>query len=1403
MDKTSAPPVSDDLPIYRTRGRAIGVSFKDVTVEGSSAGQRTVYDLPHILADIVCAPYLLLREKIGNKPRPRRNILQDMTGLVPPGETMLVLGRPGSGCTTLLKTVAKSWDSFAAVKGDIQYAGMSADDIPAALKSEIIYCSEDDQHFPTLPVKYTMDFALKLRHPADSLMPDGAFSEEYTKRLLVSLGIPHTANTIVGDSFTRGVSGGERRRVSLAEVLATNPALACWDNPIRGLDSSSALDFLRLLKRMSVATGMSNVTTLYQASESMYQDCFDRVVVLYDGRLIYSGPASSAKSYFQGLGFYCPERQTTPEFLTSITSPAERQVSPEYNGPLYLDADSLAKAFQRSSHFEQLQIQIQEYTTNYQLNPEPQKEFRESATEIRSKQALKHAIEPASQWGQIVIGTQRYYRLFWGDRNTFFTVLALCIVNALITGSGFYAAPKTASGSFERSGAVFFAAVYFCMTALTEVVKTVNSRAILLKQHNLGLISPAAYAVIQTIADIPCALIQTIMFSICYYFIIGLSLSASQFFIFFLIVFVHFSAISSMFRMLGAWSPSFSIARLFAGCALPISCVYAGYAPPVPSMHRWGSWIRRITPTPFAVEAMLGNEFYNVVLHCTESQLIPSGPGYDDIRYQACPMQGSEQGSALVDGAVYAKGMYGATRSHLWQDFGIILVFWFLYTVIGAVGLTTMTRDSGNATGPVYKRNTTISQGEEATQDQADDIEKQIVDTPPTSRDKKDPNENNISTSDASTIGTGEMKTTETDETPTAENSVSFTFNNLSYWVNAGGEERQLLKNVAGYVKPGQLTALMGASGAGKTTLLDNLSRRKTEGREEGEILLNGQPLGSSFARSCGFCMQQDIHERTATVREALQFSAHLRQPTHVPKSEKMEYVEQVIRLLELENIADALIGETGDGQLNVEERKRVTIAVELAAKPSSLLFLDEPTSGLDSQAAHSIVVFLQKIAAQGVPIVCTIHQPSGVLFELFDHVILLAPGGRTVYFGETGNNASTVADYFARNGAVMKLEDNPAEFIISTVVNKGEGSKDWPEIWNTSPESAALQRKIQAINQSSCHAADHNPAPDSNRQYALGLPAQIVALTKRHWTAVWRDGQYNFSRLSKSIFMELIISFTFFHIKDTANGLQNHMLGVLLSSWVVVAMASDVQAVWHEKWSIFEARERNGIYDWKALLSAIWIVEIPWHICIYTTIFFCIYWTFGFSSTASIAGFVYFMYLLFAMFGLGVTYLTAALFPNDTMSGYAISLLWVTLLMFSGAANPHSALNSFYEPWLWWADPLTYFFEPAVSTVLHDVKVHCAPEDMAIFSPPSGKSCLQYAQDYLQRNPGYLENPHAMENCSYCPYSVGDDFAESLHYYFSVRWRDLGVFIAFCITNIVLTFFIVWVLRVKLRLHK
>lgn len=175
----------------------------------------------------------------------------------------------------------------------------------------------------------------------------------------------------------------------------------------------------------------------------------------------------------------------------------------------------------------------------------------------------------------------------------------------------------------------------------------------------------------------------------------------------------------------------------------------------------------------------------------------------------------------------------------------------------------------------------------------------------------------------------------------------TFTWEGLNYHVPVPGGTKQLLTDVYGYVKPGTLTALMGASGAGKTTCLDVLAQRKNIGVITGDILVDGRPLNSDFARGTAYAEQMDVHEGTATIREAMRFSAYLRQPAEISKEEKDAYVEEMIELLELQDLADAIV----DG-LGVEARKRLTIGVELASKPELLLFLDEPTSGLDAQSA-------------------------------------------------------------------------------------------------------------------------------------------------------------------------------------------------------------------------------------------------------------------------------------------------------------------------------------------------------------------------------------------------------------------------------------------------------------------
>ncbi|GLI74715.1 multidrug resistance protein [Penicillium ochrochloron] len=190
---------------------------------------------------------------------------------------------------------------------------------------------------------------------------------------------------------------------------------------------------------------------------------------------------------------------------------------------------------------------------------------------------------------------------------------------------------------------------------------------------------------------------------------------------------------------------------------------------------------------------------------------------------------------------------------------------------------------------------------------------------------------------------------------------------------------------------------------------------------------------------------------------------AILRQPASVSRKEKVAYVDEVIKLLGMEAYADAVVGVPGEG-LSVEQRKRLTIGAELAAKPQLLLFLDEPTSGLDSQTSWSILNLIDTLTKHGQAILCTIHQPSAMLFQRFDRLLFLAKGGKTIYFGDIGEDSEILSSYFERNRAArLEPGENPAEWMLD-MIGAAPGSLsdvDWPKVWRESAEHAKVKKNL------------------------------------------------------------------------------------------------------------------------------------------------------------------------------------------------------------------------------------------------------------------------------------------------------------------------------------------------------
>jgi len=196
---------------------------------------------------------------------------------------LVVLGPPGSGCTTFLKTISGETHGFVVDESSyMTYQGISAKQMHHDFRGESIYTAEIDIHFPMLTVGDTLTFAARARAPRH--IPGGVSRNQYANHMrdvmMATFGILHTMDTPVGNDFVRGVSGGERKRVTIAEAALSQAPLQCWDNSTRGLDSANAIEFCKTLRMSTDILGATACVSIYQAPQSAYDVGFHPPVLI-------------------------------------------------------------------------------------------------------------------------------------------------------------------------------------------------------------------------------------------------------------------------------------------------------------------------------------------------------------------------------------------------------------------------------------------------------------------------------------------------------------------------------------------------------------------------------------------------------------------------------------------------------------------------------------------------------------------------------------------------------------------------------------------------------------------------------------------------------------------------------------------------------------------------------------------------------------------------------------------------------------------------------------------------------------------------------------------------------------------------------------------------------------------
>lgn len=1374
--------------------RTLGVRFKDLTTWGAVPTDNQVKTFAGALKRTLTGRDLYewwikpcLRRWITDKTS-KHALIRNITGLVRDGEMMLVLGRPGSGCTTFLRTITSNHNSYLGVDGDISYSGgLTPHDIQTSYRGDVAYMPEEDKHLPYLTVRQTLQFAFRCKQ----------VDTREVNRSITSLaqvfGISHVLDTIVGDEHIRGISGGERKRLSCVETLATDAMVLSWDGSTRGLDSAATLDFARSLRILTDVGRKATIVSLYQTSNEVWA-FMDKVMLLAEGRMIFSGPISEAKAYFLGLGYECGEGRTTADFLTSVTNPGERRFRTGCEAKTPKGAIALEKAFKESVHYRRLIQEVDNaerelgvHVTNTTdsrgtAEKEAENSHRTAALGQTGRNTPPHSTYTISFPKQVVVCIERQWLYIRNNVDAMGIRFLNIVSNALIIGFVFWMQPATLDGAFSRGGFILFMSLVVGFIQLAELEPAFHDREIVERHRNFAFVRPSAVAVARAIVDLFTVFLQTVIFVTIAYWMAGMRATVGAFMTFLGFVFLATLALTALYRTYAALSPAYEVALRYCTLTVLVYITLCGYTIAVETIRvdaPWFWWLSYLNPIFYTFGGIMASEFHKLQLNCSGSTVFPSGRNYDDPRYQTCalPSRGFTPSQLSVLGDDYVQSNFGFRYEDVWINLSIILGMTVALVVVGGVASEWFHWGESTAGALVFVKSRTRGRRPISAVQRADHVE-------------------GLASSDEPfEISSGDDAGTQSQHNVVLQKTTgTFSWQGLSYTIpTKNGEVNTLLDEIEGICRPGEMTAFIGVSGAGKTTLLSVLSRRAAKtGTVTGSILVDGLPLPLDFERSIGFCEQNDIHDPAATIREAFTFSALLRQDpsNNFPDEAKIAYVNDVLTALELEELSDALIGS-----LTLEQKKRTTIGVELCARPSLLLLLDEPTSGLDSQGAYNIVRLLRKLANDGISILCTIHQASQQILDQFDHVLALNPGGRVYYYGPVNE----VVEYFEKQGVYAGKEKNVADHVLEMGTFIGTDNEKtnfrWNEIWKNSPERQALLRDISNL---TLLNRLQGAASNGAGEFASSTITQTKLLVFRLSRQFWRTPEYPYSRLFSSFLHPLFIGFTFFQLDNSYTSLQCRAFTAFLVLMIMPEFVNAACFRLSRNAALFRTKEYPArTYSPLAFALANIVAEMP-YVFLNTVVYWLMwYWPIGFPVAAGSSGYVFLMMLIFQLFSTSWGQWIAALSSNYTIAANIIPFFIILVECLNGILRTWEQLPKFWKYGIYLINPITYFIRGTLAGTMNGIPVICRPEETYRFQTPPNTTCGEYASAWFDSGaPGYLANPGATSDCAYCRYKVADEFLATLNVDSERKWIDLGVFAAFTVLNWVLLVLLVSVGR-------
>ncbi|KAL7543865.1 hypothetical protein ACHAXR_013237 [Thalassiosira sp. AJA248-18] len=1292
----------DTTPLTKTMPEAYTLSFENLSVH--VPGRKKKWYSP------IVRPFKYVAEEymgLSVQERDPLYALNNITGLLPSGELCLVLGSDDGSKSTLLRALSGRLSEQDKQVGTIALNGLPMVESYQGWRRICPYVGpSDNDHAPVLTVKETFEFAR--RCTAKDGTSDAAIEQDVV-RLMESLGLDHVADTVVGDENLRGISGGQKRRVTVGEMILDGACkFVCLENITDGLSSTDSVKLIQDLANTCHNDGYSAFISLLQPSDDMVE-LFDKLMILTnDGEMSYFGPVdrSVLREIFLGTDNTDSDKGSIADLV--LEASLDKTGESEYEVKRRYDSSKTSQ----SCHEEIAQLRSRPHKGMGVLDILPEDEY------------------PNSFGYRFKLISARRVKLIFRNAVTF-TRMFIAILFGLVIGSLFASTPNNLGGALAKNGYIFLHCfIVLMLSAAVTLPSCFRERATLFKHRSAEFYDSKSSYIALLLTDAPLSILEACLLAVVSYFWVGLRTGAGNFAYFLGMLIALECAGQALGRLLCALYRKQVTANSMSSVIILVFGTVGGFMPSfmsIPPILRWLSWV---TPVAYAFEGLMLNEFVDLKF---ESDLMGSSGN------QAAPIEIG--GNNWLKGYELPRSSFADPTSIKVFDIFMVFLFALVYDILGFIFIertrswyhhqirrpqATVKKSFGmGSSGTVGDSN--VQETDETTSWPSSLIGKNISYSVPLK--KKSTGINIRKMIRKVTVKLAGKKVTSSvneDEEQAGHNSIV------------------LLDHVDVHFRRGRMTCLMGTSGAGKTTLLDVMAGYKTGGTISGEILIDGRAKDpATWKKISGYAEQQDILNPYLSVLETLRFTANCR----LPKSaNKEEVIQRVIKLMDLDDWSDHIIGREKDGEgLPKHARKRVTIAVELVALPRILFLVrqycvnttyfhmfpnvstsccrvafaymlpnpnpkqDEPTTGLGTTAAASVMnAVRQATDAMGLITVATIHQPSKSIFNAFDDVLLLTKGGRLCYMGESG---SPLLDHFGTLANENVPEQcNPADFCLAVL-----GDMAPPDAQAAFDRSDVNKELLKGIDDEFKSGRSSEPPAIASERPNSAFE-EIWLLTKRQIIVQWRNPSYCFMRMASSIIMSLFLGVLFFGDKSQLQGAVFSIGAIFFLVFVlVIPMQATVVPLVEDRavsfysvksWVVLYRETVSGCYSRISYGIGQLIADQPFHAANCLLMFVCFYFLVGFKLAWGEIGFFILMLFLsnWVIQSMGQLYALAT--PNEEsangLGGLSVMLSVILMgFLITYAAMPHG------WKWAYWMNLFHYILQGLVTNELAGSDYH------------------------------------------------------------------------------------------------